>query len=92
MRLREMVNLQAMNESEIFEQIRTLVDREHELRERSVAGDIDSAEERTQLRALEEALDQCWDLLRQRRARRGAGENPDDAEVRSAQQVEGYLQ
>ncbi|MBP2330981.1 hypothetical protein JOF56_011366 [Kibdelosporangium banguiense] len=81
-----------MNESEIFAQIRTLVDREHELRERSVAGEIDSAEERAQLRTLEESLDQCWDLLRQRRARRGAGEDPDAAEVRPAQQVEGYLQ
>jgi hypothetical protein len=81
-----------MDEREIFEQIRTLVDREHELRERSVAGDIDSDEERTKLRALEESLDQCWDLLRQRRARRGVGENPDEAEVRPAQQVEGYLQ
>jgi hypothetical protein len=81
-----------MNERDIFDQIRTLVDREHELRERSVAGEVDSAEEKTQLRALEESLDQCWDLLRQRRARRGAGENPDEAEVRPAQQVEGYLQ
>ncbi|TCO52596.1 DUF2630 family protein [Actinocrispum wychmicini] len=81
-----------MTERDILDQIRTLVDREHELRTHNVAGEIDSAEEQTQLRSLEEALDQCWDLLRQRRARRGAGENPEDAQARPAQQVEGYLQ
>ncbi|MFC0112937.1 DUF2630 family protein [Kibdelosporangium aridum] len=81
-----------MNEREILSQIRTLVDQEHDLRNRSVAGEIDSAEEQAKLKSLEESLDQCWDLLRQRRARRGAGENPDDAQARPAQQVEGYLQ
>jgi hypothetical protein len=81
-----------MTERDILEQIHSLVEREHELRQRSVAGEIDSAEEHAQLRTLEEALDQAWDLLRQRRARRGAGENPDDAQARPAQQVEGYLQ
>ncbi|CAM3550389.1 DUF2630 domain-containing protein [Kibdelosporangium persicum] len=81
-----------MNEQEILDQIRTLVDQEHDLRTRSVAGEIDSAEEQARLRSLEESLDQCWDLLRQRRARREVGDNPDNAEVRPAQQVEGYLQ
>ncbi|MCE7009575.1 DUF2630 family protein [Kibdelosporangium philippinense] len=81
-----------MNEREILSQIRTLVDQEHELRTRSVAGEIDSDEEHAKLKALEESLDQCWDLLRQRRARSGAGENPDDAQARPTQQVEGYLQ
>jgi Protein of unknown function (DUF2630) len=81
-----------MNEREIFDTIRNLVDREHELRTRSVAGEIDSAEEHTQLKSLEESLDQCWDLLRQRRARQSAGESPDDAAARPVQQVEGYLQ
>jgi hypothetical protein len=74
-----------MTERDILDQIRSLVDREHELRTRSVAGEIDSAEEHAQLQSLEEALDQC-------RARRGAGENPDEAEARPTQQVEGYLQ
>jgi hypothetical protein len=37
-------------------------------------------------------LDRCWDLLRQRRARRSAGEDPDDAQVRPTDVVEGYLQ
>ncbi|RSM75819.1 DUF2630 domain-containing protein [Kibdelosporangium aridum] len=81
-----------MNEREILSQIRTLVDQEHDLRNRSVAGEIDSAEEQAKLKSLEESLDQCWDLLRQRRARQGAGENPDDAQARPTQQVEGYLQ
>jgi hypothetical protein len=81
-----------MTERDILDQIHSLVDREHDLRQRSVAGEIDSAEEHAQLRSLEEALDQCWDLLRQRRARRDAGENPEDAAARPTQQVEGYLQ
>lgn len=81
-----------MTERDILDQIRTLVDKEHELRTRSTAGEIDSADEHAQLRSLEEALDQCWDLLRQRRARRSAGEDPDDAQARTTQQVEGYLQ
>jgi uncharacterized protein DUF2630 len=81
-----------MTEREIFDQIHSLVDREHELRTRSVAGEIDSAEEHAQLRSLEEALDQCWDLLRQRRARKDVGDNPDNAQARPVQEVEGYLQ
>ena len=81
-----------MTERDILDQIKSLVDREHDLRTRSLAGEIDSAEEHTQLQSLEEALDQCWDLLRQRRARRGAGEDPEAAEARPTQQVEGYLQ
>jgi hypothetical protein len=44
------------------------------------------------LRATEVALDQCWDLLRQRRARRDAGQDPDTAQVRSERVVEGYQQ
>jgi hypothetical protein len=38
------------------------------------------------------ALDQCWDLLRQRRAKRHAGQDPDQAHVRDASTVEGYQQ
>jgi hypothetical protein len=47
--------------------------------------------EREQLTALEGALDQCWDLLRQRRARREFGQSTDDVAVRSVEQVEKYL-
>jgi len=41
---------------------------------------------------VEESLDQCWDLLRQRRAKKDSGENPDDAEARPISEVEGYRQ
>ena len=56
------------------------------------AGELTSQEERERLRSAEEALDQCWDLLRQRRARREFGENPDEAAARPAGEVEGYMQ
>jgi len=81
-----------MQDSEIFGRINTLVDEEHTLRERLQKGDLTADEEHQRLRDLEEELDQCWDLLRQRRARRGVGENPDDAASRPAGEVEGYLQ
>jgi len=53
---------------------------------------MNSAQEREQLRAAEEALDQCWDLLRQRRARREFGDNPNDAAARPVSEVESYQQ
>ncbi|GAA4486910.1 DUF2630 family protein [Actinoallomurus oryzae] len=81
-----------MQDSEILGRIHSLVDEEHTLRERLQKGDLAAEEEHQRLRSLEEALDQCWDLLRQRRARRDAGENPDEASSRSAGEVEGYLQ
>jgi hypothetical protein len=81
-----------MDERQILEQVQALVDREHELRERVQGGEIDPEEEHAQLRRVEEALDQCWDLLRQRRARRDAGQSPDEAVVRPVTEVEGYEQ
>ena len=51
-----------------------------------------SQEENTRIRRLETALDQCWDLLRRRRAARAAGQDPDEATVRPADQVERYSQ
>jgi hypothetical protein len=48
--------------------------------------------DRQRLRAVEIELDRCWDLLRQRRAIREAGGDPDDAQVRDASTVERYLQ
>ena len=80
-----------MDDLEIVRHIGELADEEHAL-ERAHAGDPLSDEDVARLRAVEVALDQCWDLLRQRRARRNAGENPDDAEVRSPGVVEGYKQ
>jgi hypothetical protein len=81
-----------MDDSQIMANIKNLVDEEHELRERLTRGEVTAADERSRLRTLEESLDQCWDLLRQRRALKDAGENPDEAETRPASQVEGYLQ
>jgi len=81
-----------MDDKEILGHIDDLVQTEHELRARLAAGTLSSDEERAKLRAAEEALDQCWDLLRQRRARREFGENPDGAEVRPVPEVEGYQQ
>jgi hypothetical protein len=81
-----------MNEQQILEQVRSLVDQEHELRARVQQGQLAPDEEQEQLRRLERALDQCWDLLRQRRARHEAGQDPDEAVVRPVGQVEDYRQ
>jgi hypothetical protein len=81
-----------MDDKEILGHIDELISTEHELRTKLAAGELSSAEERGQLRATEEALDQCWDLLRQRRARREYGEDPSGAVARPANEVEGYLQ
>ncbi len=69
-----------------------LIETEHELRAQLADGTLSSEQERARLRSAEEALDQCWDLLRQRRARREFGESPDGAVVRPAAEVEGYQQ
>ncbi|MDQ0755138.1 DUF2630 family protein [Arthrobacter sp. B3I4] len=81
-----------MDERDILQRITTLVDEERELRERgeSASPDHDHVPDRIRLQQLEEDLDQCWDLLRQRRAKKQYGENPDDAEARPVSQVEDY--
>lgn len=81
-----------MDDKEILTRISGLIETEHDLRAQLAAGRLTSEQEREQLRSAEEALDQCWDLLRQRRARREFGESPDDAEVRPITEVEGYQQ
>jgi len=81
-----------MDDKQILGNIDELIRTEHELRARLAAGELSSDEERTRLRAAEEALDQCWDLLRQRRARRDFGENPEAAAARPVGEVEGYWQ
>jgi hypothetical protein len=81
-----------MDDKEILSHIDDLVATEHDLRAKLASGQLSSAEERERLRSAEEALDQCWDLLRQRRARREFGENPEEAQVRPAGEVEGYQQ
>lgn len=70
--------------------ISALADEEHALREREAHGPLPDAD-RQRLADVEVALDRCWDLLRQRRARRDAGLDPDDARARDAGTVEGYL-
>ena len=71
--------------------IHELVDEERELRARLQRKEITADEEHTRLRDLEVQLDQCWDLLRQRRALRETGGDPREARVRPPDQVEGYL-
>lgn len=77
-----------MQDRNILTHIQELVDEEHQLLER--AGD--DAEARNRLHSVEAQLDQCWDLLRQRRAKRHAGQDPDDARVRDESTVEHYQQ
>ena len=81
-----------MDDKEILSHINELIQTEHELRDQLTQGKLSSEEERERLRSAEAALDQCWDLLRQRRARRDYGENPDGAAARPVAEVEGYQQ
>ena len=81
-----------MNDKEILSHIDELIATEHDLRTKAANGELSGPQEREQLRSVEEALDQCWDLLRQRRARREFSENPEEAQVRPAAEVEGYQQ
>lgn len=74
----------------ILDNINSLVGEERELRERSTRQlGLDDAE-RARLKAVEVQLDQCWDLLRQRRAKSEFGEDPGEARVRPADEVENY--
>jgi Protein of unknown function (DUF2630) len=81
-----------MDDKEILTTIDDLIKTEHDLRSRLAAGELTSAQEHEQLRTVEEQLDQCWDLLRQRRARREFGEDPSGSATRPANEVEDYLQ
>ncbi|HET9772099.1 MAG TPA: DUF2630 family protein [Acidimicrobiia bacterium] len=82
-----------MNDDAVLSQINDLVAEEHRLLESSRMGDGGlNDEEEARLKSVEVALDQCWDLLRQRRAARNAGRDPDDAGVRDADTVESYQQ
>ena len=78
-------------DQDILAEVNKLVADEQELRTRLQHGDISESEENERLRLIEKALDQCWDLLRQRRALRETGGDPREAEVRPASQVEEYL-
>jgi hypothetical protein len=76
---------------QILDRIRELVEEEKRLREQRADYEIEGDEERVRLSALEVELDQCWDLLRQRRALRDAGKDASEAAVRPASEVEGYI-
>ena len=79
-----------MDDKQIVERINELAHQEHALWEAESRGEANEAE-RERLQELQVTLDQCWDLLHQRRARRAAGMDPDQATVRDPGQVEGYL-
>jgi hypothetical protein len=84
-----------MSDESIAARIERLVGEEHELRarEQADASDDEALEgDRERLRSVEVELDRCWDLLRQRRALRDAGGDPDQAQVRDVDTVEGYRQ
>ena len=84
-----------MSDESIAARIERLVAEEHQLRSREEADSKQAEqldEDRDRLRAVEVELDRCWDLLRQRRALRDAGANPDNARVREPSTVESYLQ
>ncbi|MER6498905.1 DUF2630 family protein [Streptomyces sp. NPDC001455] len=77
-------------ERDIIDDIGALVAEERTLRDRSSREMGLAPDERSRLHAVEIRLGQCWDLLRQRRALREAGEDPSTARIRSADEVEGY--
>lgn len=81
-----------VDEHQILTQINDLVSQEHTLRTQLSAGELSSQQEHDRLAALEGALDQCWDLLRQRRAKREFGQDVDEAIPRTVETVEKYLQ
>jgi hypothetical protein len=77
-----------MNDHDILARIKALVEEEHQLRDAPGNKEPDHA----RLKHVEESLDQAWDLLRQRRAKIKTGEDPNEAAVRSVDEVEGYRQ
>jgi len=78
-----------MDDAKILSRINELAREEHQLFERESRPNVSDAD-RERLRQIQVTLDQCWDLLRQRRARRAAGLEPEDARVRDEKTVEGY--
>ena len=80
-----------MNDDQIHGTIEQLVAEEHDLWQRESAGEVSDGD-RARLRQIGVSLDQCWDLLRQRRALREAGLDPEAAEVRRSDVVENYEQ
>ncbi|HEX3432735.1 MAG TPA: DUF2630 family protein [Solirubrobacteraceae bacterium] len=84
-----------MDDQSILSHIEKLVAEEHSLQggeQNDATSEQALAADRERLERVSVELDRCWDLLRQRRARRAAGEDPDDAQERDAGTVEKYLQ
>ncbi len=81
-----------MDDKTVLSRINELVAEEERLLESSRDIEGLSEDDDARLKEVEVALDQCWDLLRQRRAKRHAGQDPDDVELRDPSTVEGYLQ
>ena len=81
-----------MTDTDIQHRIGELIKQEHQLRTQVVQGELSPGEESERLRDVEARLDQCWDLLRQRRARRGFHAAPDEAKARPVREVENYRQ
>ncbi len=81
-----------MDDTELLHRIESLVNEEHHLTQRGEEEGGLNGDEHARMKALEVSLDQCWDLLRQRRARRSAGLNPDDAKARDESIVEHFQQ
>jgi hypothetical protein len=80
-----------MADGEILNRIDELIAEEHELRSRATGVGL-TADEQGRLGVLEQRLDQCWDLLRQRRARAEFNENPEEAKARPINEVGSYRQ
>jgi hypothetical protein len=78
-----------MDDKKVTDHIDELAREEHELFERESRGTA-TDDDRDRLRRIQVMLDQCWDLLRQRQARRSAGLDPEGAQLRDPKTVEGY--
>ena len=79
-----------MDDQDVIDRIEALANEEHDLFAKGSRGET-SAQERARLKEIEVNLDQLYDLLRQRRARRAAGLDPDEAAPRDPDTVEGYV-
>jgi uncharacterized protein DUF2630 len=79
-----------MDDATLLERVTALADEEHRIFEKEGREEATDAD-RARLKEIEVTLDQCWDLLHQRRARRAAGQDPEEARLRDPKTVEGYV-
>ena len=80
----------AEDDKDVLDHINELAREEHDLFEKESRGEA-TGSDKERLKEVGVKLDQCWDLLHQRRARRSAGMDPDQADVRDERTVEGYV-